>query len=244
MTFTPDYQNIAPWCIQPGEPLTQYQWFEFYLKTTNWRGEHTPHAAYRAYRRHLQEKKLIAAGMPADIRQEQLDAFVKTIHHTRPQWLKAEQDYDWSYRVEQYEHYCAEQRCGELNQRGTISEDKAWVLWQDMMSKMREILKYPLTRQTVVESPQGRIIIIEPTDWKLRDIAVLLKAANKLAAIATQSRQKPQLNLLLALELLVEEGCLPPSVLHQARLAVDDVPRAIAEAFKHASGMDTPETNT
>jgi hypothetical protein len=48
----------------------------------------------------------------------------------------------------------------------------------------------------------------------------------------------------LALELLVEEGCLPPSVLHQARLAVDDVPRAIAEAFKHASGMDTPETNT
>jgi uncharacterized protein YacL (UPF0231 family) len=236
--FEPNYENISPWEIQPGEPTAQYRWFEFYLNTRSYKGKHTVYGAYREYRRQKKEQQLVQQGISQEIREKKVADYLKTIRKAPSKWNQVAEDYDWEFRGQQYDLYLQGERECTLRERQVEIEETAWSLYQVMIKRVREMASYPLTKQTVVDHANGQVVIIEPAGWTLRDIAPLVKATTQLGAIATRSARPHKIELLTALEVLVEEGCCPASVLRQARQAIDQVPQVVMNAFKTASGID------
>jgi hypothetical protein len=129
------------------------------------------------------------------------------------QWIQVAEANDWQFRAGQYDRFVVKERDRTLNERQVEIEETAWSLYPVMIKRVREMASYPLTKQTVVDHANGQVVIIEPAGWTLRDMAALIKVTNELGEISTRSARPHKIELLTALEVLVEEGCCPASVL-------------------------------
>lgn len=186
----------------------------------------------------MQERKLINQGVPPEIRDRKMTTYMRKVRQPPSSWLEAADKYEWSDRAEQYDVFQKSQRDLELKQRETKLEDRSWAAANFLFDKVTDMANYPITKQTVIDESNGRVVIIEPVQWKVRDMAALAKTATYMAEFAIQSAQRPKVDLLRALEILVEEGCCPVYVLHQAQKACSNVQMSILEAFQSVSGLD------
>lgn len=111
--------------------------------------------------------------------------------------------WNWQARALEYDRWVFRQQ-KEAELAATIAErakwakrraevaDEEWDLSLSLRKKAREMLNFPLATQTVTNERQGedgrtvlQEITIEPTGWRMRDVASYLAMADKLMRLAT-----------------------------------------------------------
>lgn len=97
----------------------------------------------------------------------------------------------WDNEAEERERKAADQAALEkaraLADRQEKVQEKAWDIASKLHAKAMEMLAFPLSRQTIHDSKDGkkRTIVVEPMAWKLGDIARLAEVADSLSRLAT-----------------------------------------------------------
>lgn len=106
--------------------------------------------------------------------------------------------WDWKARIVAWDNEAAErerkaadqaalEKARALADRQEKVQEASWDIAQKLHAKAMEMLAFPLSRQTVRDTKDGkkRTIIIEPMAWKLGDIARLAEVSDALSRLAT-----------------------------------------------------------
>jgi hypothetical protein len=105
-------------------------------------------------------------------------------------WYNAYNRDRWEERAQAWDGYILEQEEIAWKERRTAIREREHELVEQLFQKVEEMLMFPVARQeTQTEQQGGRIVnvtIIEPADWKLRDITALLETASKVGRLSSE----------------------------------------------------------
>lgn len=94
--------------------------------------------------------------------------------------------YGWVKRVERWEEIQAENKAATWKERQDALREQEWDMHDKLRDRAEEMLKYPISRQTVVKEkklPDGTLmqtIIIEPVAWTQGDAHRIAKTSSDL----------------------------------------------------------------
>ena len=115
-------------------------------------------------------------------------------------------DFKWLDRAADYDDYNNERQLDEKRRqreskdlewsaRRDQQREAEWQIAQDLLDKVRMMLRVPLFKETITENLDGidehgriiirQIIVNEPLDWSPSDIAKFFEVATKMARLAT-----------------------------------------------------------
>lgn len=70
-------------------------------------------------------------------------------------------------------------------ERQNVQRDSEWEMARALMSKAGAMLRFPLATATQTEDDEGRVVtIVQPSKWALRDAAVMVDVAARLARLS------------------------------------------------------------
>lgn len=176
--LAPGEMPRQPWHRQAGETVVEYGYFKLYCQQ-----DKTP------TRRAKRERSL-----------------VRLCAHTRKSYTyisKLSSEHRWQERVDAYDEYMLEldqqQREHAMQvenekwaARRTVIRDKEWEMSEKLLAMAEEMIDIPVFRERIEHQDQltvegyviKQIIIREPADWSLSDLAKVLELASKLARLA------------------------------------------------------------
>lgn len=170
-------EECQAWERQPGESERAYAAFKVWLEMGATNREFVQ--AYRQFTSKGSAKQ--ASGF--------FNGWVK-----RWNWQARALEYDrWVFRQQKEAELAATiaERAKWAKRRAEVA-DEEWDLSLSLRKKAREMLNFPLATQTVTNERQGedgrtvlQEITIEPTGWRMRDVASYLAMADKLMRLAT-----------------------------------------------------------
>jgi hypothetical protein len=112
-------------------------------------------------------------------------------------WLEraaAFDDYNSSKELDKQRRH-AELRNLQWEERRDVQREQEWEIAQELLDKVRQMLRVPLFTEHVEElleglDPDGRIIVrqmvtVQPLDWSATDMARFFEVASKMARLAT-----------------------------------------------------------
>lgn len=122
-----------------------------------------------------------------------------------PYFNRWSSDYQWKDRARAYDVHLLEEirraeeeavrgRANVWAQRFDAQREQEWLQAEALMERVDQMLSFPIARTTTVHEGKGgkrTTIIVEPADWRLADIAVLVKTASALGRLAIGEDQLP-----------------------------------------------------
>lgn len=170
-------KTAQAWERQPGESERAYSAFKVWLEMEPTSREFV--SAYRQFSGNPSAKQ--ASGL--------FNSWVGQWN-----WQARALEYDrWVFRQQKEAELAATiaERAKWAKRRAEVA-DEEWDLSQKLRTKAREMLNFPLATQTITNERQGedgrtvlQEITIEPSGWRMRDVATYLAMADKLMRLAT-----------------------------------------------------------
>lgn len=146
-------------------------------------------------------------------------------------WSTAQKYYLWALRAEAYDRYTLKEDHIDYQKRRSELKDEQWRDAKMLREKARQMLDFPLTRQTVKQGEDGRTtIVIEPMRWGMSDVSKMLQLASELQGRSLETYS--DMDEMKALEVLVQTGWLPPTVLAIAGEKIDQMKLAMQQVFQ------------
>jgi len=208
-------QDIDPWEQQPGESGLWYARFEFYLNMP----EHSRKMS-RAYK-HWGE---------TDNDQKESVGIGRTFRNYKRipgSWVENSAFWRWRDRAILKDREDRFSRRRRQSERQALLEDEEWAASEALIKRAKEMIEYPMVTQTATEG--GQVITIRPQNWSAADAARYMVVASDLARRAVGAVEA--IEPLAALQVLVNEGWIPESVLQVAGEELLHLPERIKAAF-------------
>lgn len=122
-----------------------------------------------------------------------------------PYFNRWSSDYRWVDRARAYDVWMLEEvrrveedklrdRAGVWAQRFDAQREQEWLQAEALLDKVDQMLAFPISRTTTVHEGKGgkrTTIIVEPADWRLADVATIIKTASALGRLAIGEDQLP-----------------------------------------------------
>lgn len=153
--------TVSPWERLPGEPMLWYARFERYRLAGRKRSLTGIYNAERAER----DKPPLKA--PPRV------------------WVLRAREWGWQERAEAWDATQLEEQREEWRERREALRQREWEAAGRLLERVEQMLQFPVTR--VTRNENSNVIIIEPAEWKLRDVAHLLAAASHVGRLAAGS---------------------------------------------------------
>lgn len=156
--------KIEPWEQYPGEPKEAFLRFQRFLNL--------------GYRRTLRRLYL------AECKESKTEP-----NHTTPaSYRKAAELWDWVKRCHAWEEAAINEDARlKAIRRAELREDE-FGLAQLLISKAKDMLKFPL-QQVTHTGEDGKVTIINPAEWRLTDVATIIETASKLGRLSLDMSQ-------------------------------------------------------
>lgn len=97
-------------------------------------------------------------------------------------WRKACEKWNWRKRAEAWDEHLRQEDEAKWLQRREEIREKEWSTAARLLEKAELMLNFPVSRARIA----GEDTIVEPADWKFRDIPGIAETASKLARLAAQ----------------------------------------------------------
>ena len=101
-------------------------------------------------------------------------------HHASGSWVRASQKWNWQERAEAYDAEQERKVQAEWEDRQEQLRQKEWSVANRLLDRCEQMLAFGPARTI---SADGQTVI-EPTDWKFRDVPYAAKLASELARLA------------------------------------------------------------
>jgi len=211
--------DVDPWGQQPGESDLWYSRFLIFLDIPAYCRSHL-----RAY----------ANWSSADNVQREIEGKRKVERKlaTVPEsWSRYARYWRWEERAKAKDTHdrirdSAEARARKKERLKQLENDE-WELSQKILKKAEEMASYPLVTQTT--SDEGRTIIINPQKWAASDAARYLAIGSEIARRSVGAVEA--IEPMAALQILINEGWIPESILDVAAEELHSLPEKIKAAF-------------
>lgn len=208
--------DLDPWEQQPDESTLWYSRFELFL-------------ALPAHNRRI--LKAYRQWADADNKQRVLEGKSEILRKMRTfpsSWDRQSIYWRWRERADLKERSDRTERQARHRQRLLELEEVEWKTGKALVDRAKEMVEYPLVTQTT--SDDGKIIIIKPASWTAADAARYLSVGSEITrkAIGADVTADP----LTALQVLVNEGWIPESILSEASEGIGDLSDRIRAAFE------------
>lgn len=211
--------DVDPWAQQPGESDLWYSRFLIFLDIPAYCRSHL-----RAY----------ANWSSADNVQRETEGKRKVerkLSCVPESWSRYARYWRWEERAKAKDTHdrlrdSAEARARKKERLKQLEDDE-WELSQKILKKAEEMASYPLVTQTT--SDEGRTIIINPQKWAASDAARYLAIGSEIARRSVGAVEA--IEPMAALQVLVNEGWIPESVLDVAAEELHSLPEKIKAAF-------------
>lgn len=207
--------DIDPWEQQPGESDLWYSRFLLFLDIP-------PHGRsnLRAYANW--------SNLDNIQRENEGKCKVERKLNTVPEsWSKYSRYWRWAERAKAKDTQDRiKARARKMERLQQLEEDE-WETALKLLEKAKEMASYPLVTQTT--SDEGRTIIINPQKWAASDAARYLAIGSEIARRSVGAVEA--IEPMAALQVLVNEGWIPESVLDVAAEELHSLPEKIKAAF-------------
>lgn len=169
-----DLPHEPLWERQPGETTRYYQWFRIFLALPPL-GRSINRAWAVAKEEYGTEKEFKGPGG-------------RPLVAVTAQWKTVARRFRWEDRAEAYDNYLS--RMDEVRWLARREElrSKEWEVAAKLLDRAEQMLKFPLAKSRT--EADGRVTIIEPTDWSFSDIPRVVETASKIARLAADMRPK------------------------------------------------------
>jgi len=168
-------------------------------------------------------------------RRGQLNRLKKPPKTVPQSWREAFRDFDWEKRAAAYDRYNAKLQLQKIHD---------WELEyrQELMDSAKD--SFRLANEMSTRSLETKVKITDkgevmevPAHWTARDIATFRLAG---AQLGKQAIQKPEVDVLQAIELLVAEGILDGDVLDAGEQGYDELRERVRSAITRGKSESEP----
>jgi hypothetical protein len=206
-----------------GESNALFAKFQLYLATPK------PRSKLGAYRADMEMEQDRPANTPGN-RRGQLNRLKKPPKTVPQSWREAFRDFEWEKRAAAYDRYKAKQQLQQI-------QDWEMDYRQELMDGAKD--SFRLAKEMSTRSLETKLKITDkgevlelPAHWTARDIATFRLAG---AQLGKQAIQKPEVDVLQAIELLVAEGILDGDVLNEGEQGYDELRERVRSAIRGKS---------
>lgn len=129
----------------------------------------------------------------------------KPIPHVTGGWIRNAQRWHWQERAQAWDAAMRQREDERWEKRRKRQREQEWKAAQDLLTKARQMLGWPLARQEKKTDEDGRqVTVVMPARWGMRDSAAFFETAAKLARLAADmatSRSENEISIKRDLDL-------------------------------------------